>query len=32
METSFSAKEKTLNNEVLKFLIDESSEARSNPR
>jgi len=31
METSFSAKEKTLNNEVLKFLIDESSEARSNP-
>jgi hypothetical protein len=31
METSFSAKEKTLNNDVLKFLIDESSEARSNP-
>jgi len=31
METSFSAKEKTLNNDVLKLLIDESSEARSNP-
>ncbi|MDA8908313.1 KAP family NTPase [Gammaproteobacteria bacterium] len=31
METLFSAKEKTLNNDVLKLLIDESSEARSNP-
>jgi hypothetical protein len=30
MEAKFSAKEKTLNNDVLKLLIDESSEARSN--
>ena len=31
METSFIAAEKSLNNEVLKFLIEESSEARTNP-
>ena len=31
METSFIAAEKTLNKEVLKFLIEESAEARTNP-
>ena len=31
METSFIAAEKSLNKEVLKFLIEESAEARTNP-
>ena len=31
MESVFSSGEKTLSNDVLKFLIDESSEARSDP-
>ena len=31
MEASIDPQEITLNNEILRFLIDESSEARSNP-
>jgi hypothetical protein len=31
METTFIAAEKSINNEVLKFLIEESSEARTDP-